>query len=81
MRNRKQLGAGDELLDRSEILRLGVALAGASSLAFGGRGRAAAAQAGTGSFRCSRKSSKPYQPVPDEFDVRDQLHEIRSDEP
>ena len=48
MRNRKQFegGVGDELLDRREILRRGVALAGASSLAFGALGRAAAAQAG-----------------------------------
>jgi pimeloyl-ACP methyl ester carboxylesterase len=48
MRNRKQFegGVGDELLDRREIFRRGVALAGASSLAFSVLGRAAAAQAG-----------------------------------
>jgi pimeloyl-ACP methyl ester carboxylesterase len=47
MRNRKQFegSVGDEMLDRREILRCGVALAGASSLAFGALGRAAA-QAG-----------------------------------
>jgi hypothetical protein len=48
MRNRKQFegGVGGELLDRREILRRGVALAGASSLAFGVVGLAAAAHAG-----------------------------------
>jgi len=48
MRNRKQFedGVCDELLDRGEILRRGIALAGASSLAFGALGRDAAAQAG-----------------------------------
>jgi hypothetical protein len=48
MRNREQFegGVGDELLDRREILQRGVALAGASSLAFSALGRAAAAQAG-----------------------------------
>jgi hypothetical protein len=47
MKNRKQFedSVGDELLDRREILRRGVALADASSLAFGAFGRAAA-QAG-----------------------------------
>jgi pimeloyl-ACP methyl ester carboxylesterase len=42
MRNRKQFegGVGDEVLDRREILRRGVALAGASSLAFSALGRA-----------------------------------------
>jgi pimeloyl-ACP methyl ester carboxylesterase len=45
MRNRKQFegGVGDELPDRREILRRAVALAGASSLAFGALGRAAQA--------------------------------------
>lgn len=49
MRNRKQFerGAGGELLDRREILRRGVALAGAPSLAFDALGRADAAQAGS----------------------------------
>jgi hypothetical protein len=48
MRNRKKIEGcvGDELLDRREILRRGVALAGASGLAFSALGRAAAAQAG-----------------------------------
>ena len=48
MKNLKQFegGVGDELLDRREILWRGVALAGASSPAFGALGRAAAAQAG-----------------------------------
>jgi len=48
MRNREQFegGVGDELLDRREILQRGVALAGATSLAFSVLGRAAAARAG-----------------------------------
>ena len=48
MRNRKQFedGVRDELLGRREILQSGIALADASSLAFGALGRVAAAQAG-----------------------------------
>jgi pimeloyl-ACP methyl ester carboxylesterase len=48
MRNINQFEGcvGDEMLDRREILRRGVALAGSSRVAFGAPGRAAAAQAG-----------------------------------
>ena len=60
MRNLKRFerGVGDELFDRREILRHGVVLAGASGLAFGSLGFAAAQAGGQGLMDAKSEAKK-----------------------